>query len=53
MPSNIPEIALPLIIAAVLGAVVGLDRELRHQSMGLRTFILVSTGSALFTLLVD
>ena len=49
MLENIVDVALPLVVAAVLGGIVGLDRELRHQAMGLRTFILISTGSALFT----
>jgi putative Mg2+ transporter-C (MgtC) family protein len=44
------EIALRLGIAAVLGAAVGLERELRDREAGLRTHMLVSVGSALFTL---
>lgn len=37
-------------LAAVLGATVGLERELSAQPAGLRTHMLVSTGAALFTL---
>ena len=38
---------LRLIIAALLGGVVGLERQQRHKSAGLRTHILVSLGSCL------
>src|SRR5205823_6218551 len=37
-------------LAAVLGAAIGLERELREREAGLRTHLLVSVGSALFTL---
>ena len=43
-------VAARLGIATLLGAVLGLERELRGQPAGLRTHILVSLGSALFTL---
>lgn len=44
------EFALRIVLAAVLGALVGLDRELSDQPAGLRTHILVSLGAALFTM---
>jgi putative Mg2+ transporter-C (MgtC) family protein len=44
------EVALRLLVAAGLGAAVGLERELREREAGLRTHMLVSIGSALFTL---
>ena len=37
-------------LAAALGAVLGLERELRDREAGLRTHLLVSVGSALFTI---
>ncbi len=37
-------------IAVALGALIGLEREIRGQSAGLRTHALVATGAALFTL---
>ena len=40
-----------LLLAAVLGGVVGLERELRRKPAGLRTNMLMCVGSALFTLL--
>jgi putative Mg2+ transporter-C (MgtC) family protein len=41
---------LRLAIAAILGGLVGLERELRDREAGLRTHMLVSVGSALFTI---
>ncbi|MGA3293107.1 MAG: MgtC/SapB family protein [Candidatus Acidiferrales bacterium] len=38
-----------LLLAAVLGGVVGLERELRHKPAGLRTNMLIGLGAALFT----
>lgn len=40
---------LRLLLAAALGAVIGLERELRRKPAGLRTNILIALGSALFT----
>jgi putative Mg2+ transporter-C (MgtC) family protein len=38
-----------LLLAAALGAIVGLEREYRRKPAGLRTNILIALGSALFT----
>ncbi|MGA2158486.1 MAG: MgtC/SapB family protein [Dehalococcoidia bacterium] len=43
------EAALRLLLAAVLGAAIGLQRELAKRPAGLRTHILICMGSALFT----
>lgn len=40
-----------MLTAAVLGAVMGFERELRQKSAGLRTNILIAVGSAVFTLM--
>ena len=40
-----------LLLAAGLGAAVGLEREYRQKPAGLRTNILIAVGSALFTIL--
>jgi putative Mg2+ transporter-C (MgtC) family protein len=37
-------------LAAVLGSIIGLEREFREREAGLRTHLLVSLGSALFTI---
>jgi putative Mg2+ transporter-C (MgtC) family protein len=42
--------ALRLVVAAVLGAVVGIEREVAGQPAGLRTHSLVALGAALFTI---
>lgn len=44
------ELLLRILVAGLLGGLVGLDRELSDQPAGLRTHILVSLGAALFTL---
>jgi putative Mg2+ transporter-C (MgtC) family protein len=45
-----PEALLRLSLAAVLGGIIGFERELREREAGLRTHLLVSLGSALFTI---
>ncbi len=44
-------IATRLVAAAVLGAVIGIDREWRSRPAGLRTHMLTAMAAALFTLL--
>jgi putative Mg2+ transporter-C (MgtC) family protein len=43
--------ALRLVLAAVLGAAIGLEREIHDHPAGMRTHLLVSLGSAGFTVL--
>src|ERR1700728_5059555 len=40
-----------LLLAGLLGGLVGLERELRHKPAGLRTNMLVCFGAALFTII--
>jgi putative Mg2+ transporter-C (MgtC) family protein len=40
-----------LLLAAVLGGLVGLERELNHKPAGIRTNMLICLGSALFTII--
>jgi putative Mg2+ transporter-C (MgtC) family protein len=44
------EVAVRLVVAALLGGAVGAERELRDREAGFRTHLLVSVGAALFTL---
>jgi putative Mg2+ transporter-C (MgtC) family protein len=44
------ETFLSLLLAVALGAVVGVEREITHKPAGLRTHMLVSLGSCLFTI---
>jgi len=43
------DLTLRLLLAAGLGALIGVEREWRHKPAGLRTHILIAVGSALFT----
>lgn len=43
--------ALRLLVAAILGALVGLEREIHDHPAGMRTHLLVSLGSGGFTVL--
>jgi putative Mg2+ transporter-C (MgtC) family protein len=47
---NWDEALLRLALAAALGGLIGLERELREREAGLRTHLLVGLGSALFTI---
>lgn len=47
---NEAELTLRLVLALLVGAVIGLERERRGRPAGLRTFILVALGSCLFML---
>ncbi|MEA2038195.1 MAG: MgtC/SapB family protein [Nanoarchaeota archaeon] len=44
------EYILKLLLAVILGGVVGLEREKYHKPAGLRTHMLVAVGSALLTI---
>lgn len=45
------EYLISVLLAALVGGLVGLEREYHDKTAGLRTMILVATGSALFTIL--
>jgi putative Mg2+ transporter-C (MgtC) family protein len=47
---NWDEALLRLALAATLGGLIGVERELREREAGLRTHLLVALGSALFTI---
>jgi putative Mg2+ transporter-C (MgtC) family protein len=44
------DLMLRLLVALILGAVVGLERERQERAAGLRTVTMVSLGSCLFTI---
>jgi len=46
-------IALRLVLALVVGAVLGLNRWLHHKSAGIRTHSLVAIGSATAVMLIS
>jgi len=51
LPDSIALILPRLAAAMVLGALIGLNRELKHKPAGLRTHALVALGAAVLTLL--
>ena len=50
-PVSLQEASLRLVLAIVLSAAVGIDRELKHKPLGLRTNMLVALGAASFSLM--
>src|SRR5205823_7194164 len=46
-----PGFVFRLMLAAGLGAAIGLEREYRRKPAGLRTNILIALGSAVFTIM--
>jgi len=50
MVMEILDVLVRILVAAVLGGAIGLEREIREHTAGFRTHILVSVGAAAFTL---
>ena len=48
--STITRITVRLMIAAVLGGILGYERERKKRSAGIRTHMLVAVGAALFVI---
>jgi putative Mg2+ transporter-C (MgtC) family protein len=44
---------IKILASTVVGALIGLEREYRSKSAGLRTFTLISVGSTIFTMLSE
>ena len=51
MDMHVNTIFLRLFLAAVCGAIIGLEREIRDKAAGFRTHILVCIGACLFGML--
>jgi len=47
------QVMLRLVLAAVLGGAIGIERQLKHRAAGLRTNMFICFGAALYTLLSD
>ncbi len=45
---SLADTLLSLVAAFVLGGAIGLERQIRQRTAGLRTNVLVCTGAALF-----
>jgi len=48
--STMTRIVVRLMLAAILGGILGYERELKARSAGVRTHMLVAVGAALFVL---
>lgn len=42
---------LPLLLSVFLGFLIGLERESKHKSIGIRTLSLITLGSTIYTLI--
>lgn len=53
LTTHLPEVTIliRLLVAAALGAVIGLERELRDRPAGLKTHMLTALAAAVFTVL--
>ncbi len=51
MPITLTELALRLCCAVALGAVIGIDREIKSRPAGLRTHMLTALAAAVFTVI--
>ena len=51
MELPVTEVFIRLGLAALLGGIIGLERESRQKPAGLRTNILITLGSAVFSIL--
>ena len=45
------EIFYQLLLATILGALIGLEREIKRKEAGLQTYSLVALGTCLFTII--
>ncbi len=53
MSSVVGVSVVRLVLAAILGGLIGLERELKHRHAGLRTNMFICFGAAMFTILSD
>ena len=51
IPGNLElELVLRVLFACVLGSIIGLERSRKHKAAGVRTYIIVAIGAAIFTI---
>lgn len=48
-----PEDLIKVLIAVVIGGIIGLEREMHSKAAGLRTITLITIGATMFTILSD
>jgi putative Mg2+ transporter-C (MgtC) family protein len=51
MTENLNDDLIKLLMALLIGAVIGAEREYKSKAVGFRTIILITVGSCLFTIL--
>lgn len=51
MINHLIDVTIRLVVAMILGGIIGLERDYRAKDAGFRTHFLVAVGSALFTLI--
>jgi putative Mg2+ transporter-C (MgtC) family protein len=47
----LPEEVIRLLLALLIGGLIGAEREYRHRAAGLRTIMFICAGAALFTMI--
>jgi putative Mg2+ transporter-C (MgtC) family protein len=50
---NLPEDLLKLLLAILVGGLIGIEREFRHKVAGFRTNIFICVGATLFTVFAE
>jgi putative Mg2+ transporter-C (MgtC) family protein len=50
-PNDWLNIIFRLCLALLIGAIIGIERQIKHKPAGLRTHMLVSFGAAVFTII--
>ncbi len=53
MPTDVIDILLRLLVAGVIGAVIGFERRLHHKAIGVAGMVLVAIGSTTYMLLAS
>src|SRR5215475_15598335 len=53
METVLSSTVVRLVVAAILGGVIGIERQIRHKPAGLRTNMFICFGAAMFTVLSD
>ena len=53
MGTVVSSTIMRLVVATILGGIIGLERQLRHKPAGLRTNLFICFGAAMFTVLSD
>ena len=48
---TITDIVFRLLVVVVIGAVIGIDREIKSRPAGMRTHVLVGVGAALVAII--